>query len=187
MQEIQITLNNGLFPFKLNDLLSYHYADYHLQNVFESITEEQRQACVNMWLRNKVIPTAQAAYERSKQVCYFITEASSGELIGVNTLYVDQFQTNSPPLFFNRIFIKPKHRTSRIMITGTAMMLCFAKMKLEDRGISGVVNVNENPKLSRPGMHRIFSRLGYRRQGYQNGQEVLYFEFAKINFLDTSK
>lgn len=185
MQETIITLNKGLYPFGLNDLNSFDYGDYHLQNVFESITEEQRQRCVEMWVNNGAIPNRPAAYQRSKQVCYFITERCSGNLIGVNTLYLDHLDKNEPALFFNRMFIVPKHRDSRLMITGTAMMLCFARTKLANRGVNGVININENTKLSRPGMHRIFTRLGYQRIGHQRNQEILYFAFASTQFNET--
>jgi len=182
MQETIIKLNSGLYPFNYSDLSNFNYGDYNIENVFESITEKQRQQCVDMWISNNAIACSVAAYERSNEVCYLITERSSGDLIGVNTLYKSQLSPNQPICFFNRMFIIPKHRKSRLMITTTAMMLCYAKTHLSNRGVSGVINVNENTKLSKVGMHRIFTRLGYQRLGYQNNQEVLYFGFANKQF-----
>jgi len=69
------------------------------------------------------------------------------------------------------------------MITGTAAMLCYAKYFLSDRGIPGIINVNENQKLSRSGMQRIFSRLGYQHYGWQNDKEVIFFEFDRVNYV----
>lgn len=163
--------------------MCYQRGPYTLTNVFESISEQQREACVDIWLRNKVMPNREAAWQRSAQVCYFITETASRELVGVNTLYKGKVVENGPTRFLNRMFIDPQHRNSRLMITGTAMMLCFAKTQLADRGISGVVNVNENAKLSRPGMRDIFQRLGYQSRGFHNGQEVWFFEFARIQLI----
>jgi len=182
--KIDINLPSGLYPFRLNDLAKFEYERYTLINVFQTITDEQRQACVDLWLRNRVIPNQQAAWQRSNQVCYFITETVSGDLIGVNTLYLDQLVANGARFYFNRMFIDPRFRNSRLMITGTAMMLCYARTHLAEKGIGGVVNINENTKLGRPGMRRIFDRLGYRKQGEQDGKDVLYFEFANINYYD---
>ena len=181
-KEIEINLPSTLYPFKLADLPVFEFGAYTLLNVYQKITEEQKHACVEMWLRNRVLPNKQAALERSKEVCYFITETASDKLIGVNTLYQSHVTNSTPKVFLNRMFIDPAYRNSRLMITGTAVMLCYAKTQLADQGIPGVVNINENKKLSRPGASQIFERLGYRKQRMQNGQEVLYFEFARIQF-----
>ncbi len=183
-QEIEIYLPSALYPFKLADLPSFEFGAYTLKNVYQKITERQQYACVEMWLRNRVIPNEQAALERSKQVCYFITETASNKLIGVNTLYLGQVNQDGPQVYLNRMFIDPKFRDSRLMITGTAMMLAYAKTHLSDKGISGVVNINENRKLSRPGMNRIFDRLGYRKQGMKDGQVVLFYEFDRIKLIE---
>jgi len=183
-QEIEIHLPSALYPFRLDDLPEFEFGAYTLKNVYQNITEQQQQACVEMWLRNRVIPNEQAALERSKQVCYFITETASEKLIGVNTLYAGQVMQGGPQIYLNRMFIDPKYRDSRLMITGTAMMLCFAKTHLADEGYPGVVNINENKKLSRPGMNRIFERLGYTKKGMQNGQVVLFYEFDRIKLVE---
>lgn len=182
---IQINLPSALYPFRTKDLPRLEFGSYTLQNVFQSITEEQRRACVELWLRNRVIPTEQAALQRSNQVCYFITDSASGQCVGVNTLYRDRLVANGPEFFFNRMFIDPDYRNSRLMITGTAMMLCYAKTRLAGLGVEGVININENTKLSRPGMNKIFTRLGYRSIGQQNGKEVLYFEFSRIHYTES--
>ena len=181
-----IRLPSDLYPFRLSGLPQFHYGQYTLTNVFSRITKQQRQACVDLWTRNGVLSQEQA-WVRSAEVCYFITLTSSKKLIGVNTLYVGRVLSGGPQLYLNRMFIDPIYRNSRLMITGTAMMLCFAKTELEKNGMPGVVNINENRKLSRPGMGKIFSRLGYRKEGYQEGKEILYFEFEGIRIEECSK
>lgn len=175
-----IHIPSSLFPFMLNDLDDYEYGNYRLLNVFDKITPDQRKQCVKLWLRNGVLPSRQAALERSDQVCYFITQIDTGELIAVNTLYDDLMPGTQLPVFMNRMFIDPAHRHSRLMIIGTGMMLIFAKTKLENSKQLGVANINENVKLSRRGANRIFRRFGYRQLGYVAGQELLFFEFSRI-------
>lgn len=177
-----IALPSALFPFYGKDLMKFDYGGYRLQNVFQSINEEQIGACVDLWLRNRVLPSEEAARQRSAEVCYFITDRKSSKLIGVNTLYPDTLPGTKHPVFMNRMFIDPTYRNSRLMIVGTAMMLVFAKTHLEHNLQLGVANLNENGKLSRPGMNRIFDRLGYRRLGFVSGQELLFFEFKRIQF-----
>jgi len=180
--QITISLPSSLYPFQLTDLMSFEYERYTLQNVFTRITDSQREACVQLWLRNGVLPSQEAAWARTEQICYFITDTSSKELVGVNTLYQDRLQPSGPMFWMNRMFIDPQHRSGRLMITGTALMLCYARRSLSNQGPRGVVNINENRKLSRPGMARIFQRLGYQQIGRQHGNEILLFDFDRVSF-----
>jgi hypothetical protein len=180
---INISLPSGLYSFRLDDLQELRFNKYTLTNVFEKITLPQRKACIELWLRNRVINDKEEALARSDQVCYFITETQTGKLIGVNTLYKSANHSTGNGVWLNRMFIDPKHRNTRVMIVGTAMMLCFSKTYLADRGLKGVVNINENTKLRRAGTARLFKRLGYRVVGEENGKEVMFFEFNNVNFV----
>ena len=177
---VEITLPSADFPFSRSELSCFNYGNYTLRNVFRTINDEQRAACVEMWLRNKALPSAESAWQRAEQVCYLLTETATGRLVGVNTLYVDSLVTGGPQFFLNRMFIEPDYRNSRLMIIGTRAMLCYAKTHLSGEGLSGVVNINENTKLARPAINRLFHKAGYRKQGQLNGKDVWYFEFARI-------
>ena len=80
------------------------------------------------------------------------------------------------------MYILPEHRNSRLMITGTAAMLCYAKTHLSERDEIGVINVNENKKLDRPGLQRIFNRLGYQHKEWRDNKEVILFEFDQVSY-----
>ncbi|MEO0369538.1 MAG: hypothetical protein AAF197_12280 [Pseudomonadota bacterium] len=177
---ISLQVPSELFPFTIDQLDQLAFEQYLLTNVFEKITVEQRDACVELWLRNRVLPSEEAAIKRSQQICYHLTNRDSGKTIGVNTLYRGFVTNEMPEVWLNRMFIDPLYRNTRLMIVGTSMMLCFAKLHLSDRGLPGVVNINENRKLSRPGAQRVFHRLGYRRIGWQNNNEVIMFRFNDI-------
>ena len=66
----RIVLPSGLFPFRRDQLMQFDYDNYRLQNVYGVITDEQRSACVDLWLRNNVIGDEAAARQRTDQVCY---------------------------------------------------------------------------------------------------------------------
>lgn len=178
-----IELPSSLFPFRLEQLECFAYGSYRLRNVFGKINEQQQQACIELWLKNHVLPNRQAAVERSKEVCYLIEDTRNEQVIGVNTLYPGHLDKGHTKVWLNRMFLDPQHRATRLMIIGTALMLCYAKTNLTDQGMVGVVNVNENRKLSRPGMQRIFQRLGYKHLGWQQNKEVILFEFAKVHII----
>jgi hypothetical protein len=184
MRPVVLTLPSTLFPFRQSDLACFDYQDYRLQNVFGSITPSQQQQCVAMWLGAGVAHSPKRAWQRSEQACYLLYERLSGRLIGVNTLYVATSPLDGGRYYFNRMFILPNYRKSRLMIVGTTAMLAFANSVLADEGPPGIININENPKLARVGMRRIFTRIGYRLLGQHDRQDVWYFEFAQARLVD---
>ncbi len=177
-------LPHPLYPFRLTELADFRYGPYRLVNVFRRITEEQRQACVRMWLEANALPTEEIAWQRSLEVCYLLLHAEGGELAGVNTAYVDRYPPQNAPYFFNRMFIRPAHRASRLMIAGTAAAVCSLRMHHANEGIRGLVNVNENPKLHVSSIQRIFAGGGYRLDGMAGGKETWRLEFESIRFAD---
>ena len=186
MDTFEIVLPSALFPFSLADLPRFTYGGYELENVFRAITPAQQQACVEVWLRHGVIVAPKTAWDRSAEVCYLMKEAASGQLVGLNTLYPDRLTPDGPRWFFNRMFIEPASRNSRLMIVATAATVCYAKARLASEGLPGVMNVNENPKLARPGMRRIFSRLGYEWQARHIEQDVWCFDFSRVAIRENS-
>jgi hypothetical protein len=186
METFEITLPSALFPFTLADLPDFVHGRYRLQNVFRSAGPREQQACVEFWIRGGVLVSPKAAWERSREVCYMLKEDATGRLVGVNSLYPDRAPGGGPTFFQNRMYIHPDFRDSRLMIVATAATLCYAKTRLDGEGIPGIVNVNENAKLARPGMRRIFSRLGYRRLPQEGGRDAWYFDFAHTRIREKS-
>lgn len=179
MDRFEITLPSALFPFTREDLPSFEWGGYRMENVFEAIDPSRQQACVELWLLVGAITSPRAAWDRSRQVCYLMWHKDTGELAGLNTLYLDGPTGDTPACFVNRMFIRPDHRRSRLMIVATAATICYAKAELEGRA-RGVLNINENPKLARPGMRRIFGRLGYQPREPREGKDAWFFEFSRV-------
>jgi hypothetical protein len=179
-----ITLPNAIYPFRLADLDDFHYGPYRLVNVYRRITDAQRRACVKMWLQTSALSSEEIAWQRSLEVCYLFVHTGDGVLAGVNTAYVQRYPPRDARYFFNRMFIRPAYRDSRLMIVGTTAAICFLRTRHAEEGVRGVVNVNENPKLYRRGMQRMFERAGYRLDGLTDGKETWRFEFDDIRFVD---
>jgi hypothetical protein len=174
----EIILPSPLFPFTLVDLPEFNRGRYRLRNVYRNIDRREQQECVELWLRHGVIISPRAAWERSREACYLLREQETGRLIGLNTLFADRVSEDGPPCLQNRMFIEPEFRGSRLMVSTTAATLCYAKTRLEAEGIQGILNVNENPRLGRRGMRRLFTRLGYQWLDRRHGRDVWFFDFA---------
>ena len=48
----------------------------------------------------------------------------------------------------------------------------------------GVVNINENPKLYRRNIRRLFEQAGYRLDGLTDGTQTWRYEFDEVQFFD---
>lgn len=181
-------------PFRLTELAGFDYCGYRLVNVFRRITEEQRNACVRMWLEERALPTEEAAWRRSLEVCYLIMNPSGDGLAGVNTVYVATYPPQNAAYFFVRMFIRPGYRGGGLMIAGTTAAVCHLKTHHAREGVRGVVFVNENPKLFRSPIHSLFASGGYQFDGVleikQYGseeprrRETWRLEFADVELVD---
>lgn len=181
----QIFIPGGLFPFTKAQVFDYEYGVFQLLNVYGKITEDQRKQCVSMWLQTGVIPTVELAWQRSEQVCYMFIHRPTGQLAGVNTLYSEVDAATGEKWFLNRMFIRPKFRSTRLMIIGTSLMLVFAKTYLAKEGDKGVKNINENKKLHKKSLRKIFTRLGYTFSHAFNEKEVWFFDFDAVEFVSS--
>jgi len=185
----KIVVPSALYPYRSADDLSlFDYQNFQLVNVFGKITSAQRQQCIQMWRDGGVPFTEHEALQRSQQVCYLFRHIDSGELAGVNTLYKEFLPQLKSEWFCNRMYIRPEYRTSRLMVLATTLMLYYSWLHLRKQQgsngerIRGVANINDNIKLHRKGMRRIFERVGYRYSHKVLNREVWLFAFDEIDF-----
>jgi hypothetical protein len=71
-----------------------------------------------------------------------------------------------------------------LMIAGTCAAICYLKTHDAGEGVRGVVNINENPKLYRRNIRRLFEQAGYRLDGLTDGKETWRYEFDEVQFVD---
>ena len=80
-----------------------------------------------------------------------------------------------------RMFLREQDRVPYLMNAVIARTRDFLRdFKHPKANPVGVLHVNENPKLMRPGVRRLFERHGYRYLGQnRKGQDMWLTEFAQ--------
>lgn len=178
-----IHLPSQEYPFTLSDLPEFNYHGYTLCNVYENLSHQQREMLVAFWLANDALPDRKAALERSHQACYLMTNTETSELVGLTTIYPSQVSQTSREYLIMRMFIGHKFRPSPLSIIGVSLTKVFASTKLAKCGYAGLVNINENKKLARPSVRKLFEKGGYKLLGQSQGQDVWLFDFANHQFV----
>lgn len=151
---------------------SYDYQGYAVENVYRVISPALRDEIVEMWLRNQALPNRELALQRVDQVFLSIRNPA-GQLAGVATVYIDDFQQRGNPYYFFRMFIQPHDRIPGLMRFGAILTRDLLRGQHKPGGPQGIIHVNENQKLMRPGMRRMFERNGYEYMGRDpKGQDI---------------
>lgn len=142
----------------------YDYHGYAVEDVYQAIPPDLREEILDLWERNKVIPSREAAERRVDQVVLAIRNRA-GEVAGVSTVYVGDFQQPGNAYYFYRMFIQPADRIPGLMRFVTLRTCDVMRERHVPGGPQGVIIVTENAKLMRPGMRRMFERNGYEYMG----------------------
>lgn len=117
-----------------------------IQFVYQSLTEEQKQEIIRLWVNAGVV-NADEAVKRVDQVSVIIL--STDKIVGVSTVYPEFLDNDEKPWFFFRMFIEEKNRGSNQLRT-QIMQLNFSKLKnVYDAQFQGIVLELENTKLAK--------------------------------------
>jgi len=138
---------------------------------------------VDLWMRNRILPSLEEARQRSKQIVLAALNAE-GKVVGVNTAYEGHFPR--PPqapdrvsCYFYRMFIEPAHRRPHLMRVMTNTAFDVLQQARPKNGPQSFVIITENMGLTGPGMLKLFQRFGYRVWARTPaGQLVLRRDFA---------
>lgn len=139
-----------------------YYGGYRLDSVYEQITPALAGEIATLWKENRVLEGAEAQ-RRTAEVVLTIRNGD-GVLVGVNSVYIQDFVKANNPYYFYRIFIRPQDRRSFGLrsFAGKATRE-FLKSYTPTRHLQpqGVIIVVENQKLRRPGASRMLARQGW--------------------------
>lgn len=155
----------------------YTHGQYTLDFVYQRLQAEERNQVIKLWVSSGVLPLSEAE-SRVDQVVMTIRN-EKGELVGVNTAYIQDFQHAGNPYYFYRIFIREQDRGSSLRSKATEL----ARRLLRDYRYDspkplGVVIVTENRKYERPGAVRLLQRQGWHYLGKgPRGFNVWYENF----------
>jgi hypothetical protein len=154
------------------------FKHYRLESVYLGACDAQRAEVTAFWLREKALADVAEATRRADEVVFHVRRDDSGELAGVSTVSLAR-AGDGRVYYAYRMFLRPQDRVPYLMwavIAATRDFLAgFAHPQARP---AGMLHINENPKLMRPGARRFFLRHGYRYCGTTPyGQDVWVAEF----------
>jgi hypothetical protein len=157
------------------------FRDYLLQNVYCRTTSGQRSEVIAFWRDEEALNNTAEAERRSHEAV-FLVRTSSGELAGLSTVGFMRLR-DGRTFYAYRMFLRKQDRVPYLMLAVVLATRDFLKaFPHPDMQPTGILHVNENPKLRRPGMRRLFEREGYRFWGTTpQGEDVWAVEFDSPN------
>lgn len=119
----------------------------NIRYVYQSLSDEDKKKILSLWLSERVM-SQEMALNRLNEVSVVI-ETSDNQIVGVSTVYLQDFISPNNPYFFYRMFIKKEFRGSNLLRT-KVMQTNFTSLKsnYSDK-IFGIVIELENIKLSK--------------------------------------
>ena len=159
--------------------LNLHFKEYLLENVYLRTTEAHRAEILALW-HNEQAGLKGADAERSSHEAVFLVRAPSGKLAGVSTVALVRLKSGQR-FYSYSMFLRKRDRVPNLMITVCDATRDFLRtFKHPVSQPVGMLNVNENPRLMRPGARRVFVRHGYRYWGQTSlGEDVWVTEFGE--------
>ena len=166
--------------------LNLRFKDYLLENVYLRTTEAQRSEILELW-RSEGAGIEGADAERSSREAVFLVRTGSSELAGVSTVALVRIK-GGQRFYSYSMFLRKRHRVPYLMVTVCDATRDFLRnFKHPVSQPAGMLNVNENPRLMRPGMRKLFARHGYRYWGQTTrGEDVWATEFGEPDRLGLS-
>lgn len=153
------------------------YHSYKLHNVYQKTTPDLRREIIAFWQRNNAIPDLREAERRVHEVVYLIRNPAD-VIVGVSSVYTARAGNPPASYYFYRMFIQPRDRSYAMMRLVIGMTRDFLRDEAPEPKPRGLVHVNENPKLMRRGIRRMFARHGYEFVGKtERGFDVWVYRF----------
>lgn len=151
-------------------------SELSLKFVYQNLSIDEKQNVINLWTQADVLTTEEAK-DRLNEVSLLILDKE--KIVGVSTVYINDFISPNNRYFFFRMFIKEDHRGSNKLRT-QVMQKNFQELKKHyDKQINGLVVELENEKLASLGeKSNYFSKRGYTYYGKSvRGLQLWYVRF----------
>lgn len=158
--------------------MNRRFKDYRLENVYLRTVPEQRARLAAFWLREGALADPWEAERRAHEAAFLLLRGGSGELAGLSTVRLQRLN-DGRPVYAYRMFMREQDRLPYLMNQLIAATRDFLRdFKRPDVHPIGMLHVNENPKLMRPGIRKLFARHGYLYLGQnRKGQDLWLTEF----------
>jgi hypothetical protein len=153
--------------------------DYRLENVYLRATDAERAEILAMW-RDEHVGIDEVSAERSSREAVYLVRNPSGELAGVSNVALIRLK-DGRRFYSCSLFLRPRDRVPYLMIRVCNATRDFLRtFRHPVSQPAGMLNVNENRRLMRPGVRRLFARHGYRYWGQTSkGEDVWVTEFGE--------
>lgn len=155
------------------------FKDYRFENVYLQTTRDQREEIVRFWSAHDAVKDPREAERRSHEAVLLV-RTTVGAFAGLST--VGFMRLEDGRLFYAyRMFLRPSDRIPYLMLAVVLATRDFLRIFPHPKfQPAGLLHVNENKKLMRPGMRRLFARNGYRFWGQTPaGEDVWGVEFGQ--------
>lgn len=156
------------------------FKDYLLENVYLRTTEGQRAEILALWRSEEAGLEEADSLRRSHEAVFLVRASSSGDLAGVSTVALVRVK-GGRRFYSYSMFLRKRDRVPNLAVVVCNATRDFLRtFKHPVAQPVGMLNVNENPKLMRPGMRRLFARLGFRYWGQTAlGEDVWITDFGE--------
>ncbi len=151
---------------------------FSLKFVYKNLSIDEKQNVINLWTNAEVL-TQDQAKDRLSEVSLLILE--NEKIIGVSTVYVNDFISPNNQYFFFRMFIDERSRGSNKLRTQVMQKNYLELKKHFSDQVNGIVIELENEKLSKLGeTSNYFVKRGYTYYGKSiRGLQLWYVDFAE--------
>ena len=134
--------------------------EYRLDVVYGRMNEALRAELIRYWLANDALRDPVEARRRTDEVVCVVRN-TAGEIIGVNSLYIQGFERADNLYFFYRVFIRPDYRRRGLsFIVRRALVAFFKANRQLVPQVKGIMFVPESPIFSDEIMRRVLPPLG---------------------------
>lgn len=150
--------------------------NYNIKFVYGNLTEKEKKEIIELWVNSGVLNNTEAL-KRVEQVSILVY--SNDVLIGVSTVYINDFIYPNNPYFFFRMFIQKDFRGSN-KLRNEIVTLNFEMLKNNyDKQAHGIVVELENTKLAKLGQKTNYmNKRGYLYHGKSaRGLQLWYVRF----------
>jgi hypothetical protein len=152
------------------------YRNHTFHCVYEAVDEDLQKEIVAFWTKNQAIGDPEEAWRRTCEVVFVIRNAT-GEIAGVSSVYAGNLR-DGKKYYFYRLFIQPTDRIFGMMRAVTLATAAFLRdLAIPDRP-HGILHINKNIKLMKPGMRLLFRITGY----VYLGKTEKGFDIWKLDF-----
>lgn len=149
---------------------------FELKFVYNYLTSEEKSKIVDLWTSCKVV-SKEEALKRVDQVSVIILNEK--EIVGVSTVYINDFTAPDNPYFFYRMFIKEEFRRSYILKDKVVLLNFFELKKIYGDKVNGLVIELENSKFANLGKNtKYFIKKGFTYYGKSpRGLQLWYVRY----------